>query len=136
MSAVLVVDDDSTISLNVAEVLSAAGFEPVVVYAAEHALAVLESRTDIEVLFTDIRLRGSPDGKGLAFAARRIQPAIHIVVSTGLAEFEIGDLPAGTIYLGKPYSEVEIEAAVKRALMSPTAGSRAMVRNANLHAET
>lgn len=54
----LVVDDDPIDSLDVSGVLSAAGFEPIVVHEAEHALAVLDSRTDIAVLFTDIRLTG------------------------------------------------------------------------------
>lgn len=76
----LVVDDDPIDSLDVSGVLSAAGFEPIVVHEAEHALAVLDSRTDIAVLFTDIRLTGAPDGRELAIAARGLQPTIPIVV--------------------------------------------------------
>lgn len=114
--AVLIVDNDPIISFNICDVLTAAGFEPVVVHEADNALTVLDSRTDIAVLFTDIRLRGSLTGRELAIAARGLQPNIRIVVSSGFARSEVGDLPEGTIYLGKPCGDQQIVTAVIQAL--------------------
>lgn len=126
---VLVVDGDPIVGFSIFEVLSSEGFEPIVVHDAEHALAVLDSRTDVAVLFTDIKLRGSLNGRELAIAARGLQPTIRIVVLSAFARSEVGDLPEGTIYLGKPCGDQQIVTAVIQALRDEACPRPSLIKN-------
>ena len=63
---VLVVEDELLPRLNAAETIGDAGFEVVEAANADEAIAVLEARPDIHVVFTDIQMPGSMDGLKLA----------------------------------------------------------------------
>jgi CheY-like chemotaxis protein len=52
--------------MSAAEMISDRGFEIIEVENAELAIAVLETRGDVEVVFTDVRMPGSVDGLKLA----------------------------------------------------------------------
>ena len=75
---------------------------------AYEAIAVLESRRDIRVVFTDIRMPGSMDGLKLAHAVRDRWPPVHIIATSGYHAITATDLPAGSLLLLKPYSERKI----------------------------
>jgi CheY-like chemotaxis protein len=65
-STVLVVEDDEILRMCAANVIADAGFTPIEAANADEAIAILESRSDIALLFTDIQMPGSMDGLGLA----------------------------------------------------------------------
>jgi CheY-like chemotaxis protein len=67
-SAVLVVEDDEMLRMCAADVVADAGFTAIEATNADEAVAILESRSDIALLFTDIQMPGSMDGLGLAQA--------------------------------------------------------------------
>jgi CheY-like chemotaxis protein len=48
-----------------------AGFTPVEAVDADEAVAILESRSDIALLFTDIQMPGSMDGLKLAHTVHK-----------------------------------------------------------------
>lgn len=83
MATVLVVEDEGLIRDLVAEDLQEAGFTVVVAKNADHAIAILEVRRDIHLLFTDIDMPGSMDGLKLAAAVRDRWPPVHIIITTG-----------------------------------------------------
>lgn len=51
--------------------MSDAGFTPVEAVNADNGLAILESRSDIGLLFTDFQMPGSTFAKGIALLSRR-----------------------------------------------------------------
>ena len=70
---------------------------------ADEAVAVLESRSDISLLFTDIDMPGSMDGVKLAHAVRGRWPPIKILVVSGKVRLRPFELPASSRFVGKPY---------------------------------
>jgi CheY-like chemotaxis protein len=65
---------------------------------ADEAIAILEKRTDITLLFTDIQMPGSMDGLKLAHAVRDRWPPIKIVVVSGQTALTQNDLPANSFF--------------------------------------
>jgi|1186.fasta_scaffold59978_1 CheY-like chemotaxis protein len=105
---VLIVEDEFLIRTHAAEVIRDAGFEVIEASNADEAIMILETRRDIRVVFTDIRMPGSMDGLKLAHAVRDRWPPVHIVATSGQYTFQEGDLPTGTVFLPKPYSQHQI----------------------------
>ncbi|QND72790.1 response regulator [Tardiphaga robiniae] len=101
MPIVLVVEDETLIRNLVSEELSDAGFEVLQVGNASQAIAVLEARQDIHLLFTDIDMPGSMDGLKLAAAVRDRWPPVHIIITTGKARPMT--IPANALFIPKPY---------------------------------
>jgi CheY-like chemotaxis protein len=105
---VLVVEDDYLLRMNAADIIADAGFEVVEAANADEAIIILESRSDIAVVFTDIQMPGSMDGLKLARAVRGRWPPIKIVTTSGQCVVEDADLPQGGRFLRKPYSAVQV----------------------------
>ena len=105
---VLVVEDEFLIRMHAAEMIEEAGFEVVEASNADEAVAILEARLDVAVVFTDIQMPGSMNGLKLAMAVRGRWPPIHIVTTSGLIDVRTGDLPQGARFLPKPYSPAQI----------------------------
>jgi CheY-like chemotaxis protein len=81
-----------------------AGFDAVEAGNADEAIAILEARSDIHVVFTDIHMAGSMDGLKLAHFVRGRWPPIKIIATSGHYILQDGDLPEGGIFLPKPYT--------------------------------
>lgn len=107
-AVILIVEDELLIRLNAVEMIEEAGFEVVEAASADEAIAILEGRLDITVVFTDIQMPGSMDGLKLAAAVRARRPPIMIVATSGRVKLAPGDLPEGGRFLSKPYSIAEI----------------------------
>jgi CheY-like chemotaxis protein len=105
---VLVVEDDFLLRMDAADMIEAAGFEVIEAGSADEAIATLEARSDISVVFTDIQMPGSMDGLKLARAVRGRWPPIKIVATSGLSHIQEADLPEGGRFLPKPYSAIQI----------------------------
>ena len=110
---VLIVEDDFLLRIDAAEMIKAAGFEAIEAANADQAIQVLEARYDITVVFTDIQMPGSMDGLKLAQFVRNRWPPIKIVATSGLVRVDDDDLPAGSVFLPKPYRDVELVAALR-----------------------
>src|ERR1700709_445684 len=107
-AVILIVEDELLIRLNAVEMIEEAGFEVIEAASADEAIAILESRLDITVVFTDVQMPGSMDGLKLAAAVRDRWPPIMIVATSGHVKLGSGDLPEGGRFLPKPYSPAEI----------------------------
>lgn len=111
---ILIVEDDLLIRLDSAETIESAGFEVVQAANADEAIAILTARPDIHVVFTDIQMPGSMDGLKLARFVRDRWPPIKIAATSGLVPVEDDDLPAGSVFLPKPYGGAQIIAALRQ----------------------
>jgi len=118
MDVVLVVEDESLLRMDSAEMIEEAGFEVVQAGNADEAIVILRMRSDIRVVFTDIQMPGSMDGLKLARFVRDRWPPIKIVATSGLVAVGDGDLPDGGIFLPKPYRSEQVVATL-RALTTP-----------------
>ena len=92
---------------------------------------MLEARSDITVVFTDIQMPGSMDGLKLAQAVRGRWPPIKIIATSGRLHVDETDLPEGGRFLPKPYSPPQVtgvlrELTIRRVTRSAGArGNRA-----------
>jgi CheY-like chemotaxis protein len=69
MSVILTVEDEFFISEYLRLLLEQAGYEVVPTHNADEAIAVLEGRSDIHTIITDINMPGSMDGRPGSMAA-------------------------------------------------------------------
>jgi CheY-like chemotaxis protein len=113
---VLVVEDDHLLRLDAADMIADAGFEVVEAANADEAIAILESRNDITVVFTDIQMPGSMDGLKLARAVRGRWPPIKIITTSGQRIIEETDLPEGGRFLPKPYNSVQVSSVLHEVM--------------------
>ena len=96
--AVLVVEDEALILLDVADQLGAEGFKVYEASNADAAITLLQAHPDIRLLFTDIDMPGSIDGLKLAAAVRNRWPPMKIIVTSGARVVEITDMPDGSVF--------------------------------------
>jgi two-component sensor histidine kinase/DNA-binding response OmpR family regulator len=101
-AAVLVVEDEMLLRMRAVDIVEDAGYTPVEATNADDALAILESRSDIELLFTDIQMPGSIDGLKLANAVHERWPLIKIILVSGQLKLTDEDKPIDSRFFGKP----------------------------------
>lgn len=111
MPTVLVVEDEFLIRDVICEELQHAGYTTVGAEDAEAALSILEARSDIRLVFTDIDMPGSMDGLKLAAAVRDRWPPIHIIITTG--KIRPLTIPANSLFIPKPYLIKSLVAAMR-----------------------
>src|SRR6476659_3488362 len=99
---VLVVEDEMVLRLRAVDIVEDAGFNAVEAVNADEAMAILESRDDISLLFTDIQMPGSMDGLKLAHAAHRRWPHIKIILVSGQIAVTDADKPDDSRFFPKP----------------------------------
>src|SRR4051812_4220162 len=99
---VLVVEDEMVLRMRAADIVEDAGFTAIEAVNADEAMGILESRSDIAVLFTDIQMPGSMDGLKLAHAVHSRWPDIKIVLVSGQLKPSEAERPAESRFFGKP----------------------------------
>jgi two-component system, response regulator PdtaR len=109
---VLVVEDEPLLLLMAGDMVEDAGLKPVFAENADEAIRILESRDDIRIVFTDVRMPGSMDGVRLASAVRDRWPPIKLVVVSGHV-LEEPQLPDGTRFFRKPYHSDQIISSLR-----------------------
>lgn len=114
LPVVLIVEDELLLRMAAVGFVEHAGFEALEAAGATQAVAILESRTDIRVVFTDIDMPPGMDGLRLAAAIRDRWPPIHIILTSGHVRPPASKLPRGSVFFSKPYREDEVVATMKR----------------------
>jgi two-component sensor histidine kinase/DNA-binding response OmpR family regulator len=99
---VLVVEDEMMLRMRAVDIVEDAGFTAIEAVNADEALAVLESRSDIDLLFTDIQMPGSMDGLKLAHAVHERWPSIKIILVSGKLTPTDAEKPIHSRFFGKP----------------------------------
>jgi two-component system, response regulator PdtaR len=110
---VLIVEDELMLRINAAEMITEAGFDVIEAGNADEAIAILETRPDIHIVFTDIQMPGSMDGLKLTRFVRGRWPPIKLVATSGRIALEEGDLPEGGVFISKPYTSEKISATLR-----------------------
>jgi len=99
---VLVVEDEMILRMRAVDIVEDAGFRPIEAINADEAISVLESRSDISLLLTDIQMPGSIDGLKLAHAVHERWPSIKIILVSGHVKPSEAERPADSRFFGKP----------------------------------
>jgi two-component sensor histidine kinase/CheY-like chemotaxis protein len=99
---VLVVEDEMILRMRAVDIVEDAGFCSVEAVNADEAIAILESRSDISLLFTDIQMPGSIDGLKLAHAVHERWPSIKIILVSGQVRPSEAERPENSRFFGKP----------------------------------
>jgi two-component system, response regulator PdtaR len=115
---VLIVEDESLLRISAAEMVADAGYDVVEAGNADEAIAILQARSDIHIVFTDIQMPGSMDGLKLARFVRDRWPPIKLVATSGHVTIGESDLPEGGLFIPKPYTAARI-AEVLGSLAAP-----------------
>ena len=115
-AVVLVVEDEMLLRMRAVDMVEDAGFTSVEAVDADQAIAILESRSDIALLFTDIQMPGSMDGLRLAHAVRKRWPPIKIILVSGQLKLADLELPADSRFFGKPL-EAKVMIAQMRSMI-------------------
>lgn len=112
-NVVLVVEDEMLLRMRAVDMVEDAGFIPVEAVDADEAVAILESRSDVALLFTDIQMPGSMDGLKLAHAVHARWPPIKIILVSGQLQPANIDIPADSRFFGKPLEAKEMIAEMR-----------------------
>ncbi len=114
--AILVVDDNTTLRDVARRHLTALGYSVGVADSGPAAMALLRSGARFDLLFTDVVMPQGMTGYALAEAARRLQPDLRVLFTTGYAG-ELGNTDQGArLMLRKPYRRQELAETVRAAL--------------------
>lgn len=113
-AVVLVVEDEPLLRLVAISLVESEGFEAVEAEGADAAIAILEQRSDIRIVFTDIQMPGSMDGLKLAKFIRTRWPPIEPILTSGRLKIAQNDLPERGLFFPKPYEHEAIAQAPHR----------------------
>ncbi len=116
---VLVVEDDAGVREFTAAALRESGYQVVHAADAEQALSLLPEHEDIALLFTDIVLTGSMNGRKLADKVKILRPDLPVLFTTGYTRNAIihhGRLDEGIAFIGKPFTVRALSAKVAEVL--------------------
>ena len=120
---VLLVEDQKTVMTLLVDVFDDAGFEPLQAFGGRSAVEYLRTRADIRAVLTDIRLPDA-DGYEVARVARSRCPDCPIVVTSGLDQSSLADLPPNVAFVQKPYDVFQIVARFGDLLRLPQLSAR------------
>jgi two-component sensor histidine kinase/CheY-like chemotaxis protein len=110
---VLVVEDEMVLRMRAVDIVEDAGFTAVEAVNADEAISILEARSDISLLFTDIQMPGSMDGLKLAHAVHDRWPAIKIILVSGKVNPSEAERPTDSRFFGKPLGVEEMTAQLQ-----------------------
>jgi two-component system, response regulator PdtaR len=113
--AVLVVEDEPQVLMDVAATVREVGFRVYEAVNADQAVELLAEYSDIRVLLTDVDMPGSMDGVLLAHYAHSFR-RLKIIVTSGHRNVEAKDLPPGAVFFKKPYRPDHLVATLRETI--------------------
>jgi|SRR4051812_35157693 len=118
---VLVVEDDATQREMISLLLEESDFEVIGCESAEAAELVLRRRGErLALMMTDINLAGDMNGVELAHIARRCNPDLDVIVTSGVPPPQ--PLPEGARFWAKPWAPLDVIRLAERMSLSAAAG--------------
>ncbi|TCR79575.1 response regulator [Rhizobium sp. BK376] len=122
---VLVVDDDALVCMGTAAMLEDMGHVATETSAAAAALQVLAAGEKVDLVITDHAMPGMT-GAELARLIFTSYPGLPVIMASGYAELPDDQELAGLLRLTKPFTQQQLEAAVRLAIadVANTAGAR------------
>jgi len=116
---ILVVEDDPLVRSYAIAQRRALGYRTIPAGNADEALAFIDQGTRCDLLFTDVIMPGSRNGRELAGELMRRRPELKVVYTSGYSQSAIvhhGRLDPGVLLLTKPYRRSELAQIVRAAL--------------------
>jgi len=109
----LIAEDDVFIRAMISEFLRDAGFDVEEAGTADEAVAIFESGSPIDVLFSDVKMPGTMDGSQLARRVALDWPHTEVILTSGYSSAlsELQDRPKNRV-LAKPYRPFSVLAAI------------------------
>lgn len=116
--AVLVVEDEFLIRMDIADSLERAGFIVHEAGNAREAIDILGKNPDIQAMFTDVDMPGGMDGVKLAAFARDRWPPLKIIITSGYRRVTSTEMPAECRFFDKPYSLDRVITTIREMTVS------------------
>ena len=116
---VLVVDDEPSIRMLVADILADVGYASIEAKDGAAALKVLQSDARIDLLVTDVGLPNGMNGRQVADAARSLRSGLKVLFITGYAENAVlnnGHLEPGMQVVTKPFAMETLARRIKEMI--------------------
>jgi signal transduction histidine kinase/CheY-like chemotaxis protein len=116
---ILVVEDDSLVRAYVVAQIQSLGYTTLTAGDGQEALSVLRSSDPVDLLFTDVIMPGSMDGRELSIEALKLRPALKVLFTSGYTENAIGEdgrLDPDVLLLAKPYSRADLARMIRLAM--------------------
>jgi len=120
---ILVVEDDPLVRSYVLTQIRSLGYRTLAASNGLEALAVLRGSEQIDLLFTDVIMPGSINGRDLSIEASRLRPGLKVLFTSGYTENAIdhdGRLDHGVQLLKKPYRRSDLASMLRIALTTHT----------------
>jgi CheY-like chemotaxis protein len=118
---VLVVEDDSLVRRYVMTQIESLGYTTFEAANASEALQIIDAAPTLDLLFTDVIMPGSMNGRQLVDEAMKRRPLLKTLYTSGYTENAIvhhGRLDSGVLLLAKPYRKSELARMLRLALGS------------------
>jgi CheY-like chemotaxis protein len=105
------------------------GYRTISTAGAAEALALVDGGAAFDLLFTDVIMSGTMNGRQLANEVAKRRPGVNVLFTSGYTENAIvhhGRLDAGVLLLAKPYRKSELARMIRTAIDAPlsVAGGR------------
>jgi CheY-like chemotaxis protein len=116
---VMIVEDDALVRSYVTEQLKSLGYQTICAADGHEALKLVDSGAEFELLFTDVIMPGSMNGRQLADELAKRRPSVKVLFTSGYTEDAIvhhGRLDPGVLLLPKPYRKSDLARMVREAL--------------------
>ncbi len=116
---ILVVEDDALVREHLTNQLKGLGYQIFEATSGPNAMKFLDKTQKFDLLFTDVVLADGMDGRELADSARKMQPDMKILFTSGYPEKAIvyqGRLDLGVELLSKPYRRQQLAEKVRMVL--------------------
>jgi PAS domain S-box-containing protein len=118
---ILVVEDDALVRRYVITQIESLGYRTLEASRAPEALKMIDSPETIDLLFTDVIMPGSLNGRQLVDEALVRRPGLKTLFTSGYTENAIvhhGRLDTGVLLLTKPYRKSDLARMIRLALDS------------------
>jgi signal transduction histidine kinase len=116
---ILVVEDDPLVRHYVITQLVGLGYCAISATNADDALVLIDQGTVCDLLFTDVIMSGSKNGRELAQEVLQRRPDVKVLYTSGYSQSAIvhnGRLDAGVLLLAKPYRRSDLAQMIRVAL--------------------
>jgi signal transduction histidine kinase len=116
---ILIVEDDSLVRAYVIAQVKSLGYTTLSASNGHEALSVLRSSDPVDLLFTDVIMPGSMNGRELSIEALKLRPTLKVLFTSGYSENAIaqdGRLDPDILLLDKPYSRADLARMIRLAM--------------------
>jgi CheY-like chemotaxis protein len=111
---VLIIEDEPILRMEAIDMVERAGFEAIEAKDVDEAIKILETRTDIRVVYMDLDMPRGVKGIEIAACIRDRWPPIEIILTAASFSKADLDLPVRAEFFSKPVRHREIVAAMRR----------------------